>query len=206
MSHAMDMQFDLFGGSPDVESARPIEHRYYFTLVPPPALAQDIERDARLLARRHGARSPVRAERLHVSLHIVQRGREIGADLLEEAIEVGEVIRRPAFDLAFDQVQTFAGERPKSGGRAQYPTVLTCSNGARDLLALYGDIRQQMQRLGLRVGPRMMVPHLTIWYGPERVPERQLRRAYQWPVRAFWLVHTMPGMRRPEYLAEWALG
>ncbi|MGB3338389.1 MAG: 2'-5' RNA ligase family protein [Devosia sp.] len=202
----MDMQFELFGGAPELAGAKPIEHRYYFTLLPPPAVAQEIERGATLLGRRYGIRNVVRAERQHVSLHIVQRGREIATDLLDDALEVGEAVRRPGFDLAFDTVLTWADKRPKSGGRAQYPTVLTCSDGARDMLALYGDIRQQMQRLGLRVEPRSFEPHLTIWYGQERLAERQLRRAYRWPVRAFWLVHTVPGMRRPEYLAEWPLG
>lgn len=206
MSHAMEMQFELFGGAPAVEGAKALEHRYYFTLLPPPALAQDIERGAELLGRRFGISNVVRAERQHVSLHMVQRGREIGGDLLDEALEVGEAVRRPGFDIVFDTVQTFAGQRPKTGGRAQYPTVLGCSNGARDLLALYGDIRREMQRRGLRVGPRAIMPHLTIWYGPERVPERVLRRPYRWPVRAFWLVHTVPGARRPDYLAEWTLG
>ncbi|KQX40823.1 hypothetical protein ASD04_18825 [Devosia sp. Root436] len=186
--------------------AKALEHRYYFTLLPPPALAQEIERGATALGRRLGVRNVVRAERQHVSLHIVQRGREIGDDLLGEALEVGEAIRRPGFDMAFDTVTTFAGQRPRTGGRAQYPTVLSCSNGARDLLGLYGDIRTQMQRRGLRTGPRAIAPHLTIWYGPERVTERRLRRPYRWAVRSFWLVHTVPGIRKPDYLAEWALG
>lgn len=200
----MEMQFELFGGEPAAATA--LEHRYYFTLLPPPALAQDIEWGAKRLGRRLGARNVVRAERQHVSLHAVQRGAEISDDLLSDALEVGEAVRRPGFDIVFDTVMTFSGRRPKTGGRAQYPTVLGCSNGARDLLGLYGDIRTQMQRRGLRVGPRDFAPHLTIWYGPERVTERRLRRPYRWAVRSFWLVHTVPGISRPDYLAEWALG
>jgi 2'-5' RNA ligase len=200
----MEMQFELFGGEPAGVTA--LEHRYYFTLLPPPALAQKIEWGAKQVGRRLGVRNVVRAERQHVSLHQVLYGREIGADLLGEALDVGEAIRRPGFDIVFDTVMTFSGRRPRTGGRAQYPTVLSCSNGARDLLGLYGDIRTQMQRRGLRVGPRDIAPHLTIWYGPDRVTERRLRRPYRWAVRSFWLVHTVPGISRPDYLAEWALG
>lgn len=200
----MEMQFELFGRMP--AEAKALEHRYYFALLPPPALAQKIEWGAKQVGRRLGARNVVRAERQHVSLHAVQRGAKIGDDLLDEALEVGEAVRRPAFDIVFDTVMTFSGRRPKTGGRAQYPTVLGCSNGARDLLALYGDIRTQMQKRGLHVEPRDFAPHLTIWYGPDRVTERRLRRPYRWAVRSFWLVHTVPGMSRPDYLAEWALG
>lgn len=202
----MDMQLDFFGGVAAAERSNALDHRYYFTLVPPPAVAQKIERAATLLGLRHGVRRVVRAERQHVSLHAVQRGREIAAGLLEDAMEIGDAVRRPGFELAFDTVMTFGSRRPPTGIRAQYPVVLTCSNGARDAQALYADIRQQMQRFGLRVGSRSMEPHLTIWYGPGRVPDMRLRRPFAWPVRSFWLVHTLPGMRRPEYLAEWPLG
>lgn len=202
----MDMQLDFFGGVAAEEKAKALDHRYYFTLVPPPALAQRIERAAALLGLRHGVRRVVRAERQHVSLHAVQRGKEIAADLLADALEIGDAVRRPRFEMAFDTVRTFGGGRLHSGIRAQYPVVLTCSNGARDALALYADIRLQMQRFGLPVGRRSMEPHLTIWYGPGRVPDMHLRRPFGWSVRSFWLVHTLPGMRRPEYLAEWPLG
>lgn len=201
----MEMQLDFFRGRAAVDEARALEHRYYFTLVPPPALAQKMERGARMLALRHGARKVVRAERQHVSLHIVEKGREIAGDLLDDALEIGNAIRRPGFEMAFDMVRTFGAKRSRGGVSAQYPIVLTCSNGARDAKALYADIRQQMQRFGLSVGPRSIEPHLTIWYGPGKVPDLILRRPFRWPVRSFWLVHTLPGMRRPEYLAEWPL-
>lgn len=195
------MQFELFDGE-----AKALQHRYYFTLLPPPDLAQQVEFHAKRIGRRFGVRHVVRAERQHVSLHVVQRGREIGADLLEEALEAGEAVRRPGFDVVFDTVQSFGGQRSRTGGRAQIPTVLSCSNGARDLLGLYRDIGREMQRRGLRTGRASPVPHLTIWYGAAQVPDRLLRQPCRWAVRSFWLVHTVPGIGRPEYLAEWKLG
>jgi RNA 2',3'-cyclic 3'-phosphodiesterase len=209
----MDQQLDFFGGvsakalKPEA-SAREYAHRWYFTLVPPPAVAQDLERGAQLLARRYGARYPVRADRLHVSLNGVWRSRdEIEPALIEDALEAGDAIRRPGFDIAFDTVQTFSGDsRSKTGGRSVVPTVLTCSNGAREVLALYADLRREMQRLGMAVGSRSFVPHLTIWYGPERVPDFLLKRPFRWPVRKFWLVHTTKGRKQPDYVGEWTLG
>jgi 2'-5' RNA ligase len=210
----MDGQLDFFGGGSDPRLSAPASsrdhyrHRYYFTLVPPPALAQDIERIADRLARHHGARSATRADRLHVSLNGVWRSvNEIEPALLDDAQEVGEAIRRPGFDIAFDKLQTFSGgTRSKTGGRAIVPTVLTCTNGARETLALYGDIRREMQRLGMPVGPRSFVPHLTIWYGHARVSDLLLKRPLRWAVRKFWLVRTTTGQRRPDYIGEWPLG
>lgn len=209
----MDGQLDFFGGG----SARALKpegtprdyvHRWYFTLVPPPAVAQDLEYAAGLLARRHGARYPTKAERLHVSLNGVWRSNdEIEPALVEDALEAGGAVRRPGFDIAFDIVQTFTGDsRSKTGGRSNVPTVLTCSNGAREVQALYADLRREMQRLGMAVGPRSFVPHLTLWYGPERVSDMHLRRPYRWPVRKFWLVHTVKGRKLPDYVGEWSLG
>ncbi|WP_332691643.1 2'-5' RNA ligase family protein [Devosia sp.] len=210
----MDGQLDFFGGGSDrgLKGAGPARedyrHRWYFTIVPPPALAQDIERGAALLARRFGARYPIRADRQHVSLNGVWRSKdEIEPALVDEALEVGDAIRRPGFDIAFDKLQTFAGNsRSKTGGRSIVPTVLTCSNGDREVVALHADIRREMQRLGMAVGPRSFVPHLTIWYGPERVPDLQLKRPFRWAVRQFWLVHTIKGQKRPDYIGEWSLG
>jgi len=210
----MDGQLDFFGGGSDRALSRPgsprddFRYRSYFTIVPPPALAQDIERGAMLVARRYGARNPVRAERLHVSLNNVWRStEEIVPTLVDEALEVGEAVRRPGFDIVFDRLQTFSGNgRSRTGGRSIVPTVLTCSNGAREAQALYGDIRREMQRLGMAVGERSFTPHLTIWYGAERVPDLLLKRPFRWPVRKFWLVQTIRGQKRPDYVGEWSLG
>jgi 2'-5' RNA ligase len=209
----MDGQLDFFGGGSakalkPVRTPRDYVHRWYFTLVPPPAVAQDLEYGAQLLARRHGARYPTKADRLHVSLNGVWRSKdEIEPALIEDALEVGDAVRRPGFDIAFDTVQTFAGDsRSRTGGRSIVPTVLTCSNRAREAQALYADLRREMQRLGMPVGPRAFVPHLTIWYGAERVPDLLLKRPFRWPVRKFWLVHTVKGRKLPDYVGEWSLG
>ena len=209
----MDGQLDFFGGvsskllKPDAAS-RDYAHRWYFTLVPPPAVAQDIERAGELLARRFGARYPARAHRLHVSLNGVWKSNnEIEPALIEDAIEAGNAVRRPGFDIAFDTVQTLAGDsRSRTGGRSIVPTVLTCSNGAREVQELYADLRREMQRLGMPVGPKLFEPHLTIWYGPERVADMLLRRPFRWPVRKFWLAHTVKGRKLPDYVREWSLG
>jgi len=213
LGNAMDGQLDFFGGGSaqalkSQAPSRDFAHRWYFTLVPPPAVAQELERGAQLLARRYGARYPTRAERLHVSLNGVWRSRdEIEPALVEDALEAGNAIRRPGFDIAFDRVQTFAGgSRSKTGGRSIVPTVLTCSNGAREVLTLYADLRREMQRLGMAVGPKSFVPHLTIWHGPERVTDFMLKRPFRWPVRKFWLVHTTKAQKKPDYVGEWSLG
>ncbi|ODT76576.1 MAG: hypothetical protein ABS76_30605 [Pelagibacterium sp. SCN 64-44] len=194
----MELEPDMFGHRPAA-----IEHRSYFALYPDPALAQRIERDARDLGRFYNVRRVVRAGRLHVSLHGLQRGPELASDHLEEALLVGEAIRRPPFDLVFDQVQTWDGGQ--SGRPSPVATVLCCSEPPRDALALYEDVRRRMQQAGLKAGPRTFSPHLTLWYAPGRIPSRRLARPVRLRVQRFCLVHTATGVDQPDYLACWPL-
>jgi 2'-5' RNA ligase len=210
----MDMQLDFFG-TKDALGRRlskprgPVEsHRLYFTVVPPPAVAQDTAHKAELLARRFGVRHTTPATRLHVSLNTVWRADEQPQPaLIEEALEVGDAVRRPRFDIAFNTLQTWSGDsRSRTGGRSIVPTVLACSGGAREAQALFADIRREMHRLGLAGSERTTTPHMTLWYSHIRAPELVLDRPCRWHVDKFWLVQTVRGQSRPEYLGEWSLG
>src|SRR3982751_3576516 len=100
-----DPQLELFGQRQvrGGNSGIGPEHRYYFTLLPPPALAQDIEAYAGGLVHRHRNWRPTSAGRLHVSLNGVHRGGPMDADDINDALAVGASIRRSGFDLAFDR-------------------------------------------------------------------------------------------------------
>src|SRR5690606_3500277 len=120
-------------------------HRSYFAIIPPPAQAERIERDARDLARRHNVHRVVRAARLHISLNGLRRGAELAPEQLEDALAVGEAIRRPAFDLVFDRIQTW--DNQGMDRRKPVPTVLCCSAPPREAAALYDDLFRRMQGL-----------------------------------------------------------
>lgn len=202
----MDMQLDLFGGSaPELTRARPRfpTHRWYFTLLPPPAVAQDMEYFALRMSRRYGARRPVRAARLHVSLNGLGVGEAVPLDDLDAALEIGDAIRHPRFDVCFDRLVTW-GRQAKD--KRQYPTVLTCSSGRREIQELHASLRRALARHGRAGGPSSIVPHVTLWYDPVRVSELVLPRPFRWSVRQFWLVRTTLGEPRPECLGEWRLG
>jgi 2'-5' RNA ligase len=202
----MEIQPDLFGGGAvrtRLRSALPL-HRYYFTLLPPPAVAQDMEYLALQLSRRYGARNPVRASRAHVSLTGVGQGDDLPPDRLDAALDAGDAIQRPRFDVCFDRVVTFG--RADHGGRGrQRATVLTCSTGTREIEALYADLRRELIRKGVK-NPPNTTPHLTLWYATGAVSELVLPRPFRWSVRQFWLVRTTLGEARPECLGEWRLG
>lgn len=180
-------------------------HRWYFTLLPPPALAQDMEYFALRMSRRHGARRPVRAGRIHASLNGLGEGEEGSFDDLDTALEIGDAIRHPRFDVSFDRLITW-GRQTGRGDRRQRPTVLTCTTGQREFAALHASLRREILRHGLKAGAPSTVPHVTLWYGTGSVSELLLTRPFRWSVRQFWLVRTTLGEPRPECLGEWQLG
>lgn len=203
----MDMQLDLFGGGAPklVRAGRAFPtHRWYFTLLPPPVVAQDMEYFALRTSRRYGARRPVRAGRIHASLNGLAEGEDNSFDDLDAALEVGDAISRPRFDVCFDRLVTWG--RPAKGGNSQLPTVLTCSTGQREIQALHADLRRELLRRGLKGGPQAPTPHVTLWYDTGRISELVLTRPFRWSVRQFWLVRTTLGEARPECLGEWRLG
>ncbi|UXN73228.1 2'-5' RNA ligase family protein [Devosia sp. A8/3-2] len=203
----MDMQLDLFGGGAPklVRAGRAFPtHRWYFTLLPPPVIARDMEYFALRMSRRYGARRPVRAGRIHASLNGSAEGEDNSFDDLDAALEVGDAISRPRFDVCFDRLVTRG--RPAKGGNSQLPTVLTCSTGQREIRALHADLRRELLRRGLKGGPPAPTPHVTLWYDTGRISELVLTRPFRWSVRQFWLVRTTLGEARPECLGEWRLG
>lgn len=210
----MDAQLDFFGSrlireaDPRGDGRGDEKFRTYFTLVPPPATAQDTAHRAELIARRFGVRYTTAAGRLHVSLNTIWRANdEVQPALIEDALDAGGAVRRPAFDLAFDRVQTWAGRsRSKTGGRSIVPTVLVCSHGVREAQELFADIRREMHRRGMPGSDKSIMPHLTLWWSHIRVPELVLDRPCRWRVDRFWLVQTVRGQRQPDYVGEWTLG
>ena len=190
---------DLFGVTPS-----PVEHRTYFALYPPPAIAVLIERYARDLARGQFARRIVSASKLHISLNGLQRGQQLAPEQTEDALLIGEAIRRPPLDLVFDRVQTWDGGREQAR-RGPAPTVLCCSEPPREAMALYEDLRRRMQAAGMRSGRSVFNPHITLFYAPGRLPTRTLPRPLRLHVDRFCLVHTATGATRPDYLASWPL-
>ena len=197
----MDMQPDLFG-TPAPAAAWP-QHRTYFAVLPPPRMAQNLERLAKSFGRLHNVRRVVRAERLHVSLAGLACGAAPAPETLEDALAMGEAVRVPSFELCFDRLETWNGGRVRPG-RPREPTVLACSAPPREADALHDALRRQLQLFGRKAGRRQFNPHLTLWYAPASIAPRRLARPLRLRVERFWLVHTVTGGQL-EAIASWPL-
>ncbi|WP_449396339.1 2'-5' RNA ligase family protein [Devosia riboflavina] len=200
----MDIERDMFG---NVEPAHPramSHYRSFFCLLPPPKLAQELEHRAERWARPRGVRRVTTADRLHISLNRLPDGELTAPELLDDAIEVGAAMHRASFDLCFDVMEAWNGPKDDSG-RRQFAVVLKCSTPPRGAEDLYRDLRKEMTRYGLPVGPLKFEPHITVWYQHGRFESKRLSQPIRFRADRFWLVHSITGARRLEHIASWPL-
>lgn len=200
----MDIDRDMFGNALPSHPRAASHFRSFYSILPPPKLAQELENRAERWARPRGVRRVTAADRLHISLNRLPDGELTAPELLDDAIEVGAAMRRSAFDLCFDTMEAWNGPKDVNG-RRQYTIVLRCSSPPRGAEDLYRDLRKEMIRHGLPVGPLKFEPHITVWYQQGWLESRRLAQPIRFRADRFWLVHSITGARRLEHLASWPL-
>ena len=92
----------------------------------------------------------VEPENYHVTLRFIGDVDDVMAR--EVAYMLGGV-RRPAFDLQFDGLDSFGGNRPRA--------VVAAAQPVRPLIELQADVERLMQRVGLEP-ERKYKPHVTL--------------------------------------------
>lgn len=200
----MDIDRDMFGIAEATKPRAASHYRSFYSILPPPKLAQDLEHRAERSARSHGVRRVTPADRLYISLNRLPDGELTAPEVLEDAIEVGASMRRSAFDLCFDVMETWNGPKDDDG-RRQHSIVLRCSAPPRGAEDLYRDLRKEMSRYGLPVGPLKFAPHITLWHQYRGLQSKRLVQPIRFRADRFWLLHSITGARRLEHIASWPL-
>lgn len=170
---------------------RPIvTHRYFFALRPPPVRARQISQAAPWLK----LDSAVAAERLHVTLFILDDLPRQAADLEARLRRIGEGVRAAPVDVRLDRIGGAGGSfalRPSlviPGLRALHRTLadLAGATGVRE-----------------RVGYRFS-PHLTLGYragAPFSTPVEPV----EWRADELVLIHSRVGRTVHDVLGRWPL-
>jgi 2'-5' RNA ligase len=138
--------------------------------------------------------TPLRPERLHVSLLALVIDGDLPAGLVEEATEVAQTVRMPPLHVIFDRV---------AGGTRS--AVLLPSEPL-------GALRMLRERLGfalIRAGvdvrlDRRFSPHVTLLYGGQPMPEIEID-PITWTVDEFVLIDSHIGLTHHETLGRWSL-
>lgn len=178
--------------------------RLFFAIRPDDEAAARIERLVERLRIASGLTNrPITRDRLHITLFWL--GDHFGlpqkyVDLLHlAAAQVGT--GTVPFDVEFDRVEYF-------GRRADNkPLVLRAAPAAPGIAAL-GAFRESLgAAIGFSEAKRRatnFTPHVTLLYDTPPVA-RQVVHRIGWPVREFFLVHSLLGRSRHEVLGRWTL-
>jgi 2'-5' RNA ligase len=166
-------------------------HNLFFAIRPPEEKVQEI---VELTAALEIGGTPLRPERLHVSLLALVIDGDLPAGLVEEATEVAQTVRMPPLHVIFDRV---------AGGTRS--AVLLPSEPL-------GALRMLRERLGfalIRAGvdvrlDRRFSPHVTLLYGGQPMPEIEID-PITWTVDEFVLIDSHIGLTHHETLGRWSL-
>lgn len=187
-----------FGGF----AAQPQTDRLFFAVYPDAQAAQRIIELANSVRTAHGMRgNPLRADRVHVTLHHLGDHAGLPESLVAAASEVASKMVMPLFDVAFDCVASFPGRARKR------PCVLRSGEGQANapLLAFQAELGERLRAAGLgRYVERRFTPHATLLYD-ERILAPEPVEPIGWTVRELVLVHSLIGRGEHRVLGRWNL-
>jgi 2''-5'' RNA ligase len=167
------------------------KHRFFFAIQPPPLIARRIAAWAARFGS-HGAL--VHADRLHVTLDILDDLDVLPSGMVGMLIEVGAVVRAGPFMIELDQANGGGGSialRPRLKNPALQQLAARIA-GARVRAGIAG-------RQGYRFSP-----HITLLYREGR-PFSETVIPFAWEVREFVLIHSLLGQTRHVRLGSWQL-
>ncbi len=172
----------------------------FFAVLPVSATAVRIARLAEGLRNQYGLRGRRRpAELLHVTLHPIGAYMGLPNEVFSAAIAVGSSVEAAPFEVTFDRVSSFRGAD-------RHPLVLRCRHGIAELMTLQRTLGAAMRSVGLGPGNRTgFMPHVTLLYDRQTVPESGIDEPITWMVREFVLVHSLYGLSEHVHCARWPL-
>lgn len=170
---------------------RQVNHRFFFALFPPPLVAHRIAH----WAERFGPRgSFVRADRLHLTLDILDDFESVPQEIVEGLMAAGAAVAANPFMIELDLV---------SGGGASVALRPRLRNSALqrlvDLITAARGVTGVVGRESYRFSP-----HITLAYRDGR-PFSESVTPFAWEVTSFTLVHSLLRQTRHEPLGTWPL-
>ncbi|QUP55445.1 RNA 2',3'-cyclic phosphodiesterase [Ralstonia syzygii] len=174
-------------------------HRLFLAVTPDADAARRIAQRVELLRPDVGFKAkPLRAERLHVTLHHLGDFVELPAALVTHACEAVAGVALPPFEVTFDQVVSFHGRRDHR------PFVLTGGAGLHALIDFQHALGGALERAGLRVPQTRFVPHITLLYDRGGFAPKPVE-PISWTVREFVLIDSWLGKTRYDEKGRWPL-
>lgn len=183
-------------------AAAPQTDRLFFAVYPDAQAARHIAELAQSLRAEHGLRgNPLRADRLHVTLHHLGDHAGLPEPLVATASEAAAGTAAQSFEVRFDCVASFPGRARKR------PCVLR--GGSEDanapLRAFQFALGEGLRIAGLgRYLERRYTPHVTLLYDEHALAPEAVA-SVGWTVDELVLVHSLIGRGEHRVLGRWSL-
>lgn len=174
----------FFGVFPDVETSA---HVYRF--------------GQRFICKNHLSESPLKQERLHVSLHHVGDYKRLRTKFVFAASLAGKAVSMRPFEVTFRFIASFAGAPAKKDGSTKRPLVLLGESEA--LFELHERLGAAIENNGLRAAEEFM-PHLTLSYGQQPILAEEVE-PIRFVVKEFALIHSKLWLTQYDVLRRWSL-
>jgi 2'-5' RNA ligase len=136
-------------------------------------------------------------ERLHITLHHLGEYAGLPPSLLAKVKQAAGRVRLPEFEVCFDQVGSFSGQR-------LHPYVMRSEADDELFLGLHQELARCTQSI-VGKASRSFTPHLTLLYDQRRLPLQPVQ-PIRWWVREFVLVRSFLGQSRYQIEGRWSLG
>lgn len=176
--------------------------RLFFAVLPDPETADRVRTLIdRFVADNHLTGTPLKAERLHISLHHVGDYARLRSKFVYAARLAGQAVTMRSFEVTFRFIKSFDGAPSHDDRSGRRPLVLLAEGDA--LGDLHKAVRAAMARNGLRPTPSFR-PHMTLLYGAKLIPMQAIA-PISFPVSDFVLIHSALGLTRYEILDRWPL-
>lgn len=183
-------------------SARPVKpERLFFGLFPDAATSRRVSGFGERFADAHRlSGTPLKSERLHVSLHHLGDFSRLKSRVVYAAQQAGNVISHRPFEVAFRFIESFP---PPSIASPAGRCPLVLRGEGRALFGLHAMLGAAMRRCGFRAAERFL-PHMTLLYGPKAVPSQPIE-PIRFVAREFVLIHSALGLTRHTVIDRWPL-
>lgn len=136
---------------------------------------------------------------LHVSINGLGIFSNLSPEDIDKAGRAASTVEMAPFDLTFDRLQSFRGERSR-------PVVLCCGEGIERLAALREALGAALLRQRLHPGfDARAVLHMTLLYDVRSFPDVVLETPIVMPVCDFVLVRSLYGKGEYKELGRWPL-
>ena len=134
---------------------------------------------------------------MHVSLNAIGKYADFPEDIVFAVSAAMATVKAMPFEVTFDRVMHFASANA---------VVLGNAVRSEEMMDLHVQLAKEMWAVGLTFtyNPRFM-PHMTLLYDDEPVPEHMLAEPVRWIAREFVLIRSLVGKGEHEYIDRWPL-